>query len=259
MDLYSRWFRYAAENPHLDGVDLMDRVQPFGFPDKKEEIREMRILLKKLELPVVIFTTHPDFRQYPLSGEEKDKMKFLVEEAAEFDALYLRVMTWTRSPGELLRPNILENVISGLQWAADLAGSAGLPLVIENHHETSDEIITLLEALKNLKLNLDIKSCFRYNLDPYLYTERLLPYASTFHLDNFVYDQEGWDSDRCGKKLKREIPLDKGEIDIRKILTMIKGSGFDGWLSIEYGGKVDNFDDVGISAEYVRKTWNSIV
>jgi len=86
----------------------------------------------------------------------------------------------------------------------------------------------------------------------------LTEFSATYHLDNFVYDENGGDGDRTGRRLKREIPLDRGEIDVSRILRIIRDAGFDGWLSIEYGGYGEGFDDVGQSAAYLRKTWDCL-
>jgi len=260
---YRRWFEFAARDPHIDAIDLIDGPGSLcGAPERKAESRALKPLLADLDLPVMMFVTHVDFRVAEIAPEEKERIRFLIEQAVHFEAMYFRTVTGLRRPGELFREDVLENVVAGLRWLAGLVRDAGLPFLIENHHETTDEMVLLCEKLADLgaRLNCEIKPAFRYGMDPYAFVERLTPWAGTYHIDNFKYDPDSthWDKDRAGRKLERAVPLDRGEIDIRRVLKIVEASGFDGWLSIEYGGLVDSFDDVARSAKFVRETWDQL-
>lgn len=268
-EIYSEWFQFAAQNDHIEGVDPIDNAASlFGAPARKQESRALRPVLRDLGLKVVMFVTHTDFRVEKIPPKEQDRIKFLVEQAVYFDSLFFRVLTGIKVPGELFQERVLENVLAGLRWVSALTREAGLPLILENHHETTDEMLLLCESLAGKAdplrplaghcLNCEIKPPFRYGMDPNTFVKRLAPFASNYHIDNFVYDPNGWDADRTGRKLERAIPVHKGEIDIRAILEIIKESGFDGWLSIEYGGRVASFDHIAESAAYLRETWDAL-
>lgn len=260
-EIYSKWFQFAAQNEHIEGVDPIDKAPSlFGTPARKQESRALRPLLRDLGLKVVMFVTHTDFRVEKIPTEEQDRIKFLVEQAVYFDAVFFRVLTGIGVPGELFHAHVLENVLAGLRWVSSLTKEAGLPLILENHRETTDEMVLLCEAMadEGLKLNCEIKTPFRYGMNPNTFVGRLAPFASTYHIDNFTYDPNGRYTDRAGRKLGRAVPVNRGEIDIRAILAIIRETGFDGWLSIEYGGRVDRLDDVAESAAYVRETWDAL-
>ena len=261
-ETYSQWFRFVADDPHIDAVDLIDGSASLcGVPDRKEESRALRPMLEDLGLQVMMFVSHADFRVDKLAPEEEDRIKFLIEQAVHFDAACFRTITGLRSPGELYQAGVMENVLAGLRWLAALVRDAGLPFLIEDHHETTDEMVLLAESLadEGVRLNCEIKPAFRYHMDPYAYVERLAPYADCYHIDNFRYDTGSthWDQDRMGRKLERAVPLQDGEIDIRRIVRIVKASGFDGWLSIEYGGLREQFDHLAASAKFVRETWDA--
>ena len=262
-DAYVDWFRFTAADPNIDAVDLIDGGRSmFGLPERREESRALKAMLDDLALPVMMFVSHADFRVDELGAEEKDRLDYLIEQAVFFRAEVFRTITGLRTPGELFGEGIMENVIDGLRWLGTRVRDAGLPFVIEDHHETTDEMVLLCERLSDvdLHLNCEIKPAFRYHMDPYEYVRRLAPYSTSYHLDNFRYDEstEHWDKDRAGRKLGRAVPLDAGEIDVGRVLSIVKSSGFDGWLNIEYGGLVDGFEDVSRSAEFVRTTWDAL-
>jgi len=265
-DVYRKWLRFAAANPNIEGIDLIDKGSPadgdplIGSPARVKESRELLPVMEDLGLPVIMFVTHTDFRSETIPPAEQDRIKFLLEQAVYFKAHYFRVLTGIQSPGELFQPRVMENVIAGLRWCAALVSKTSLQLLLENNRETTDELAHICEVLRpeNLRLNCEIKPPFRLGMSPYRFVQRLTEFSATYHLDNFVYDENGGDGDRTGRRLKREIPLDRGEIDVSRILRIIRDAGFDGWLSIEYGGYGEGFDDVGQSAAYLRKTWDCL-
>ncbi|MBI4027425.1 MAG: sugar phosphate isomerase/epimerase [Verrucomicrobia bacterium] len=274
--IYRKGFSFAAQ--HLDGMDLIDNEGSlFGAPERQAESRPFRVLHNDLGLKIVMFVTHTDFRAETIPSKEMERLKFLLEQAVYFKAMFFRVLTGTKTPGELFQKRVMENVLSGLRWMLSLTKAAGIPLLLENHHETTDELILLCNALPlspprgggrqgdlahdandGLRLNCEIKPPFRYGMDPLRFVERLTPYAACYHIDNFVYHPDGWDQDRTGRKLERAIPINQGEIDIQAVLAIIKKSGFDAWFSIEYGGRVDHFDHIAESAAYLRTTWERL-
>lgn len=262
-DIYAKWFRFAAEDPNLEGVDLIDGPHSlFGDPSRKLESREVGRALPDLGLEVVMFVSHTDLRGKEMSAQEQDRVKYLVEQAVHFHAQYFRVLTGIKRPGELFEPEVMENVLRGLEWCRRVTAECGLPLLLENHHETTDELVTICQAFKGggLMMNCEIKPPFRYGMDPQTFVERLIPFAGTYHIDNFKYCPSGCgtDADRAGRCLERTVPVQAGEINVRGILSAIVASGFDGWLSIEYGGPVDEFWHVAESASFVRDTWESL-
>lgn len=264
LDAHREWFQLVAADPNIDGVDLVDgKGSLCGEPAKKKKCRSLKPVLDDLALPVMMFVSHGNFLVSPISTEEQNRFNYLIDQAQFFEAAVFRTTTGLTEPGELFRPGIMENVLSGLRWLAERVRKAGFPpLIVENNKETTDELILICERLSDLgvKLNCEIKPAFRYHMDPYVYVQRLVSYSTWYHLDNFKYTLETtWeDQDRAGRKLKRSIPLDQGEIDIRRILSIIKASGFDGWLSIEYGGNVASFDDLLRSAKFVRTVWDGL-
>jgi sugar phosphate isomerase/epimerase len=67
------------------------------------------------------------------------------------------------------------------------------------------------------------------------------------HAKNFGESPDGWISD---------VALDEGVNDVRAMLGIIKSSGYDDWISIEFGGTTR--EKIRRSAEFLRGTWDTL-
>ena len=50
------------------------------------------------------------------------------------------------------------------------------------------------------------------------------------------------------------VVIGKGEVDNKGVFSVLKNTGYDGWLSLEQA--VGGREDLRFSIEYVRNTWN---
>lgn len=137
----------------------------------------------------------------------------------------------------------------------DYAAEKGLHIVMENHGffiNGSDRVLSLIEALNrpNLKMTVDVGNFLCVDEDPVAAVKKCLPYAEMIHLKDFYIrkkeqlpDQTDmfncnlgrWFETMGGKMLRGAI-LGQGDMDIWEILRMIKHSGFDGYISLEFEG-----------------------
>jgi sugar phosphate isomerase/epimerase len=67
------------------------------------------------------------------------------------------------------------------------------------------------------------------------------------HAKNFKESPDGWISD---------VALDEGVNDVRAMLAKVKASGYDDWISLEFGGPTR--EKVRRSAKFVRTAWASL-
>ena len=147
-EVYHRWLEFAGANPHVGGVDLIDGTGSlFGTPSRKKESRRFKVAIDDRGLNVVMLVSHTDFRDDAVGEAEESRIAYLIDQAAFFGATYFRVLTGISRPGDLFGPGIMENVVRGLGWCAGLVQDAGLRPILENHHETTDELLTLMTAL----------------------------------------------------------------------------------------------------------------
>ena len=135
----------------------------------------------------------------------------------------------------------------------DYAAEKGLHIVMENHGffiNGSDRVLSLIEALNrpNLKMTVDVGNFLCVDEDPVAAVKKCLPYAEMIHLKDFYIrkkeqlpDQTDMFNCNLGRWFetmggKRGAILGQGDMDIWEILRMIKHSGFDGYISLEFEG-----------------------
>jgi sugar phosphate isomerase/epimerase len=115
--------------------------------------------------------------------------------------------------------------IDGLKTCAEYAAQRGVLLALENHGgitSTADQVIDLVTSVNSewVGVNLDTGN---FRQDPYGSLARVAPYAVTAHA-------------------KTEIPKAGGgseEADFSKIVNLLNGQGYKGYLSIEYEAAED--------------------
>lgn len=122
-----------------------------------------------------------------------------------------------------------DNLIANVRLAADALRATGTTLLVEpvNTHDvpgfalpTTQSALSLLEAVErdNVGLQFDVYHAHRMDEDPFAF---LREHGSTVHHIQ-IADVPG-----------RHQP-GTGEIDFQQLFEVIDGSGYDGWVSLEY-------------------------
>jgi sugar phosphate isomerase/epimerase len=87
-----------------------------------------------------------------------------------------------------------------------------------------------------------------------------LPYASIVHLKDFylrpAYKNpgEGWFQSLSGNYLRGAI-VGQGDIDMPEVIRLVKASGYDGYISIEFEGMEDCRKGSRIGIENAKRLW----
>jgi len=132
---------------------------------------------------------------------------------------------------------------------ADYAAPLGVTTSIENHGffmNASERVQRLIHAVdrSNFKTTIDVGNFLCVDEDAVIATERNLPVASFVHLKDFYVRPrgkspgDGWLKTLGGQYLLGSI-IGFGDLDTRGILSAIKASGYDGYVSIEFEGNED--------------------
>ncbi|WP_026677391.1 sugar phosphate isomerase/epimerase family protein [Fictibacillus gelatini] len=143
----------------------------------------------------------------------------------------------------------LPRLVSACREIADYAAQFGITTSVENHGffiQASDRVQRLIQLVDrpNFKTTMDIGNFMCVDEDPVSAVKKNLPFASMIHLKDFYLRPshenpgEGWFQTTAGNYLRGAI-VGHGDIPIRKILKIIKESGYDGYVSIEFEGMED--------------------
>lgn len=245
------------------GANMIEIV-PFGM----DEINSDKAFVKRLKeasescgTPIANYSLNANFLQIEEEARqaEIDRVCTHMEAAYALGAKTMRVDA--SSYRRALDTVDLMHFIDELPVIADsyaklctYAEKLGLTVLIENHGfhlNGSDRVEAMLMNMKigNLSLQLDVGNFVCVDENPLVAVQRLAAEAKTVHMKDFYirdkdrdpgdatqFDCSGsWFRSRGGMYLRGSI-LGQGDMDMVKIADILKNSGFDGDVYLEYEG-----------------------
>ncbi|MGE7842431.1 sugar phosphate isomerase/epimerase family protein [Lysinibacillus sp. NPDC093712] len=160
-----------------------------------------------------------------------------------------------------------EAMVRGCQLIADYAKQFNITTTIENHGfnvQTSDRVQQLVHAVNkdNFKTTLDIGNFLCIDEEPLIGVMKNIPYAATVHFKDFYirpyYENPGegeWYRTVHNNYIRGAI-VGHGDINIREIIKLVKGSGYDGYITVEFEGMEDCQVGSKIGMDNVRRLWD---
>ena len=148
-----------------------------------------------------------------------------------------------------------EMIITALREVTREAESLDLVLALENHYGfplTAEEQVEVIERVNSryLRATVDIGNYMTAGQDPETGTAIAAPYAAYVHEKDFSRIADA--SISSGWRLVPHV-VGSGDIDHARCLQILKDSGFDGYVAIEYEGEVDERTGIAQSAEFLKK------
>ncbi|NLK07254.1 MAG: sugar phosphate isomerase/epimerase [Firmicutes bacterium] len=163
----------------------------------------------------------------------------------------------------------LPSIVEGTQRIADYAAQFGITTTIENHgwavqHADRVQRVYQLVNRANFKVTLDVGNFLCVDEQPLIGVIKNLPYASHIHLKDFYYRPfyedpgEGrWFKTVNGNFLRGSI-FGHGDVPTKEIVRLIKESGYDGTVSLEFEGLEECKEGTRISLDNIRRFWNEV-
>jgi sugar phosphate isomerase/epimerase len=162
----------------------------------------------------------------------------------------------------------LERLAEACRQIADYAAQYDIVTSVENHGyfiQASDRVQTLVQAVDrpNFRTTLDIGNFMCVDEDPVAAVKNNLPYASLVHVKDFylrpsyLNPGEGWFKTTSGNYLRGAI-VGHGDIDIREVLRVVKNSGYDGYISLEFEGLEACKSGTKIGLDNIRRLWDEV-
>ncbi|MDQ1913527.1 sugar phosphate isomerase/epimerase [Paenibacillus sp. GD4] len=151
---------------------------------------------------------------------------------------------------------------------ADYAADKGITTSVENHGrfiQASERVQALILATDrpNFKTTLDVGNFLCADEDPVIAVSNNISYASMVHIKDFYIRpedstlNEGWFRSINGRYLRGAI-VGQGDINMRKVLGTIKGSGYDGYVSLEFEGIEPCKLGVRLGLNYIQTVWREL-
>ncbi len=146
---------------------------------------------------------------------------------------------------------------------AAYAAAFGIVTSVENHGyyvQASDRVLALLHAVDhpNFKTTVDIGNFMCVDEEPASAVRNVISKASMLHLKDFYkrpaarIPGEGWFPTAGGSMLRGAI-VGHGDIDIPEVMRIVRASGYDGYVSIEFEGMEECRLGTRLGFEYVKR------
>ncbi|WP_274365105.1 sugar phosphate isomerase/epimerase family protein [Paenibacillus thermotolerans] len=165
--------------------------------------------------------------------------------------------------------NSFGQIVEGSRRIADYAAGFGITTTIENHGfsvQSSERVQRVLRAVNrsNFKTTLDVGNFLCVDEQPIIGVMNNLPYANVIHFKDFYirpyYSNPGggdWFRTTHGNYLRGAI-VGQGDIEIVEIVKLIKKSGYDGYITVEFEGMEDCKVGSKIGMDNLRRIWNEV-
>ncbi|MCQ6560049.1 sugar phosphate isomerase/epimerase family protein [Paenibacillus mendelii] len=258
-----------------NGGEHMEIV-PYGFTlvdnlaladDVRDKAGETGIALSNYSMPAnFVQETEREFEG------EVDRLKQHVDLLDRMGIRHMRhdVTAFTLPPEKMtIRyfEDALPQIIEGSRRIADYAANFGITTTIENHGfsvQQSDRVQRVLQLVDrpNFRTTLDVGNFLCVDEDPLVGVKRNLPNASLVHFKDFYirpyYRYPGggdWFRSANGNYMRGAI-VGQGDLPIPEIVKLIKASGYDGYVTIEFEGMEDCKVGSKLGMDYLRQLWD---
>jgi inosose dehydratase len=170
----------------------------------------------------------------------------------------------------------LPRMVEACQRVADYAAKYGITTTVENHGfyvNGSDRVIRLIHEADrpNFKMTLDVGNFMCVDEDSTAGVKKALPYSAMIHLKDFylcpsyrnpggttMFDCAGkWFTTVTGNFLRGAI-VGQGDMDMYEILRLIKESGYNGYISIEFEGMENCYYGSRVGMDNTRRILNEV-
>ncbi len=238
-----------------------------SLPDVAARLRDV---CERVGIPVVNYTIAADFLQG--SGGDLDaeiaRVQSEVDIAAILGAPGMRHDASRGFPvgktGAKGFEAALPAMARGCREVTAYAAAKGIRTMVENHGffcQDSERVERLVHAVDhpNFGVLIDMGNFLCADEDPATAVGRLIPYAVHVHAKDFHMKSgeghvpgEGWFATRGGNWLRGAI-IGHGEVPVAQCLRILKQSGYDGVLSIEFEGMEDPLAGIRIGFDNLRR------
>ncbi len=200
-------------------------------------------------------------------AKEVERIKGEVDIAGAFGVKFMRFDAgWRNIPD-----TSLENFEKDLPLVADCcreissyAAQYGITCSVENHgyhFQNCERVRRLVKMvdLPNYRTTLDVGNFLCADGDPVASVRDNIDIASFIHFKGFFRRTagnppigEGWSRTRAGHFLRATV-IGHGSVELVPIVKIIKDSGYDGYISVEFEGKEDCLWACKVSLDNARK------
>ena len=267
MSIYE-WIDLAAELK-IDGLEFYN-----DFADVKDSANwpKIRRAVEATGMVIPMMCASPDFTIPEAEGRAREVEKEIasIRMSAELGAKYCRVLSGQRRK-TITREEGLGYVVESIEACLPEAETLGITLILENHYKddfwTEPEFAQMMDVFVELVsridspwfgVNFDPSNAIAAGEEPLELLEKVKHRVVTMHASDrylangTIEDLRAQEGGTAGYvSFFKHGVIGKGLNDYDAIFTILKGVGFDGWISIEDG--VDGMEQMHQSAEFLKR------
>ena len=255
-----------AKQMGFDAIEFTDLCPPEGITEE-EYAKQIKAESERVGLPVSSYTVGADFIN---AQDIEDEIARICRKVDTASILGVKVMRHDATSG--FKGNeakykgfdqALPLLIMGCKAVTDYAKRYGIETCVENHGFFSQESLRVEKLVngvadENFGLLIDIGN-FACADDPSpVAVGRLASYAKYVHAKDFhiksgnaINPGRGFFRSRGGNYLRGAI-IGHGDIPVMQCLSILKNSGYDGYVSIEFEGMENAVDGISTGLENLR-------
>ena len=267
MSIYE-WISLATEL-EIDGLefynDFADVKDPSNWPKIRKAVEDTGMVIPMM-------CASPDFTIPDRQGREREVAKEIasIQMSAELGAKYCRVLSGQRRK-TITREEGLGYVVESIEACLPEAEKLGITLILENHYKddfwTEPEFAQMMDVFVELVgridspwfgVNFDPSNAIAAGEEPLELLEKVKHRVVTMHASDrylangTIEDLRREEGGSAGYvSFFKHGVIGKGLNDYDAIFSILKGVGFDGWISIEDG--VDGMDQMHESAQFLKQ------
>ena len=244
----------------FDAIEFID----LGTPDPIATAKELRAYCAEIGLTIASHTIGADL----VNGDEEEilaKLYRYIDIAEALGAPLLRHDVCYGLPEGKTWEDAIEIMVPRIRKVTEYAQSKGIRTCSENHgyiFQDSERMITLINAVNhpNYGWLVDVGNFLCADEYPLGAVMNALPYAIHAHVKDFLYRKtedmyvmpDGFFRTRNGNLLRGTI-LGHGDVPVAEAVKMLRKSGYDGTLSLEFEGAEENIPALQAGFKYMGR------
>lgn len=261
------WIEMAS-TLEVDGLEFYS-----GFVDELDEaaLEKVRLALraKKLEMPMLCYSPNFTIADAEKRREEIAKENAMIGLTARLGGKYCRVLSGQAYP-DVSRQQGVKWVVDCIHTCLDHAAGKGVVLIMENHYKDNywrypefaqrrDVFLEIVHQIDSpwFGVNFDPSNAIVAGEDPLVLLEAVKDKVATMHASDRYLESGALEDLKTqdgslgyAKNLKHGV-IGKGLNDYDQIFSILRGAGFNGWISIEDG--VNGMEELRQSVAFLRR------
>jgi sugar phosphate isomerase/epimerase len=245
MDL-NQLLEFCADH-HFDAVDPTGYYFP-GYPEVPPDAFLYELKMKAFRLGLEISGTgvRNDFTDPDPSKRNKDiaLVKNWVLAAKKMGIPVIRIFSGVQNPDGFTWNQVEGWMMQDIRECVEFGKNHGVVIALQNHNDfiqTAGQVVGLMKKINSPWFGLILDTGSYPTGDPYEEIAMTIPYAVSWQI-----------KEKINNRGKEE------EVDLDKLMSIIKAAGYRGYLPIETLGPGDPYEKVPIFLEKVRVALNKI-